>query len=148
MSLLVVGLSLAACGSSGPQVGDCSTADLDLGVDLFPEIVDCGDDKATSKLVSRATNKGDCNFARLEFEGKFFCVEAIDDEGNVIDSSPKVGDCTTGDPEAMMSFVKPVDCADKEAKSKISRKVESESECSKSELSTELSGNRYCLEGL
>lgn len=145
---LLATVVLIGCGSSGPEVGACSSADLSLGVDLFPEIVDCGDSKATSKLVSKTTAKGDCKVARLQIDKEYFCVEPIDKQGNIVDTSPKVGDCTTGDPKASVSFVKPVDCSAPDAKSKISKKVANESECADTEISTELAGNKYCLESL
>lgn len=147
-ALVLLGAAvIAGCGSQAPQVGDCSTADLKTGVDLFPEIVECGDAKATSKLVSEVKDESGCRFARLEIDDRFFCVQPIDADGKVVDMSPQPGDCTTGDPTARVSFVKPVACSDPEAKSVISRKVADVALCGADEMSTELAGDKYCLKG-
>lgn len=75
-------LALAACGdsSSVASVGDCTDADPTLNVPgVRPDVVDCDDAKAKSKIVGEADRPTDCRTeAYVKTEGdSVFCVQPL-----------------------------------------------------------------------
>ena len=78
---LLAAAMLGACGSSGgPEVGKCTNSDPDLGVELDVQIVDCGDDEATTKIVKEAKDRSECESGTLRAEDSdtVFCTEPLE----------------------------------------------------------------------
>jgi hypothetical protein len=70
--------ALAGCGSAEAEVGKCTNADPDLGVQVVDiKIVDCGDSEATEKIVKEVKDGSECEQGRLTVDDKTFCTEPL-----------------------------------------------------------------------
>ena len=123
---------IAGCGDSEPEleVGACTTADPTETFSTDVKAVECDDEKAKSKVVKKVEKADDCDVASVSApsEDKVFCTEPY--PPGSAPTKLKVGVCTTADPKQLVSVnIRLVRCTDKEAKSKVTERVESEREC-------------------
>ena len=75
---VIAALLVAGCGTQEAEVGKCTNADPDLGVQVVAiEIVDCDSDEATEKIVREVKDGSECEEARLTVDDKTFCTEPL-----------------------------------------------------------------------
>ncbi len=71
-------LAIAGCGESGPEVGKCTNANPELGVELDVKVVDCDSDEATMKITKETKDQFSCKSGALKSEdGTVFCTEPL-----------------------------------------------------------------------
>ena len=141
-------LAAAGCGDSEPElkVGACTTADPKEALSFDVKAVDCDDKSAKSKIVRAVKKSDDCDVASVSDANreKVYCTEPYPPGSAPI--RPAVGVCTTADPNELISVsIRLVNCDDPAAKSKIVKRVKSESSCKKGAVRGR-AGEVFCIE--
>ena len=147
---LVTGtIALAGCGEEDGaelKVGACTTADPTEAVSLDVKAVGCDSDEAKSKVVKEVEKSSECDVASVSDSAndKVYCTEPY--PPGSVPTKPAVGVCTTADPNQAVSVnIRLVNCDDKQAKSKITRRARSEGDCSKGSVRGP-EGQVFCIE--
>ena len=147
-TLAAAALGLAACGGdSDPElkVGACTNADPTEALSFDVKAVDCEDKDAKSKVVKEVEKSDQCDVASVSDSAndKVYCTEPY--PPGSAPTKPAVGACTTADPDQLISVnIRLVNCDDKEAKSKITKRVADESDCSKGSIRGS-KGEIFCI---
>ena len=141
-------LVAAGCGESEPElkVGACTTADPKEPLSFDVKAVDCDDKSAKSKIVRAVKKSDDCDVASVSDTNreKVYCTEPYPPGSAPI--RPAVGVCTTADPDDLVSInIRLVNCDDPAAKSKIVKRVKSESRCKQGAVRGR-AGEVFCIE--
>ena len=141
-------VTIAGCGDSEPElkVGACTTADPTETFSSDVKAVDCDDGKAKSKVVKKVDKAAECDVASVSSpsEDKVFCTEPY--PPGSAPTKPEVGACTTADPDQLISVnIRLVNCDDKDAKSRIVKRVASESDCKQGSIRGS-KGEVFCIE--
>jgi hypothetical protein len=149
-ALLATGaLALVGCGDDsepGLKVGACTTADPTEALSLDVKAVDCEDKAAKSRIVREVPKSADCDVASVSdsSKDKVYCTEPY--PPGSAPSKPQVGACTTaGTNQSVTVNIRLVNCADKEARSRIVKNASRESECEKGSVK-DASGQVFCIE--
>ncbi|HEX8067411.1 MAG TPA: hypothetical protein VF520_12900 [Thermoleophilaceae bacterium] len=146
--LAVAALALAACGESEKklEVGACTTADPKEALSFDVKAIDCDDKDAKSKIVREVKKSDECDVASVSDSGndKVYCTEPY--PPGSAPARPAVGVCTTADPKQLISVnIRLVNCDDKAAKSKITKRAKSEAECDGKSVRGS-KGEIFCIE--
>ena len=146
--IAAVALVVAGCGDSEPElkVGACTNADPTEALSFDVKAVDCDSDDAKSKVVKQVKKSDECDVASVSdsSKDKVYCTEPY--PPGSAPAKPEVGACTTADPDQLISVnIRLVNCDDKDAKSKIVKKVASEDECKKGSIRGQ-KGEIFCIE--
>ena len=146
-SVVATGLAALGCGESEPdlKVGACTTADPKQALSLDVKAVDCDDESAKSKIVREVKKSEDCDVASVSDANreKIYCTEPYPPGSAPI--RPAVGVCTTADPNELISVnIRLVKCSDPAAKSRIVKRVKSESKCGKGAIRGR-AGEVFCI---
>ena len=147
-AIAAAALVIAGCGESEPKlkVGACTNADPTEALSFDVKAVECDSKDAKSKVVREVEKSDECDVASVSdsSEDKVYCTEPY--PPGSAPTKPEVGACTTADPDQLISVnIRLVNCDDKEAKSRITKKVKDEEDCSKGSIR----GNRgeiFCIE--
>jgi hypothetical protein len=140
-------LVIAGCGDSEPEleVGAYTNADPTEALSFDVKAVECDSDDAKSKVVEQVDKSEDCDVASVSDNSnkKVYCTEPY--PPGSAPTKPAVGACTTADPKQLVSVnIRLVNCDDKSAKSKIVRKVSSESDCKRGSIRGKR-GEIFCI---
>jgi hypothetical protein len=127
-------LLTAGCGDSEPElkVGACTNADPTEALSFDVKAVECDAKEARSRVVREVDKADRCDVASVtdSQNDKVFCTEPY--PLGSVPVKPAVGVCTTADPRQTVTInIRLVKCDDPQAKSRITKRVESESECDK-----------------
>ncbi len=133
-ALAALALAVAACGDDEPslQVGACTNADPTEALSFDVKAVECDSGDASSKVVSEVKKSDECEVASVtdSANDKVFCTEPY--PPGSVPTKPAVGVCTTADPRKTVPVnIRLVKCDDPQAKSRITKRVERESDCDK-----------------
>ena len=124
-------LAVAACGGSEPElkVGACTNADPTEPLSFDVKAVDCDSKEAKSKVAREVRKSDECDVASVSDSAndKVFCTEPY--PPGSAPTEPRVGACTTADPNTVTVNVRLVNCDDPDAKSRIVKRVEDETDC-------------------
>ena len=147
-AVAAVALAVAACGDSEPElkVGACTNADPTEALSFDVKAVDCDSDDAKSKVVREVKKADECDLASVSdsSQDKVYCTEPY--PPGSAPTKPEVGACTTADPDQFVSVnIRLVNCDDKDAKSKIVKKVKSEDDCKKGSIRGQ-NGEIFCID--
>ena len=97
-------------------------------------------------MVKEVEKSSECDVASVSDSAndKVFCTEPY--PPGSVPTKPAVGVCTTADPDQAVSVnIRLVNCDDKQAKSKITKRAERESDCSKGSVRGS-EGQVFCIE--
>jgi hypothetical protein len=149
-SLAVLAIVVAGCGGggskSGLEVGACTNADPTQALSFDVKAVDCDSKDAKSKVVRAVKKSGDCDVASVSDSAhhKVYCTEPY--PPGSAPTKPAVGACTTADPKQLVSVnIRLVNCDDPTAKSRIVKRVSSESQCKDGSVRGQ-KGEVFCIE--
>lgn len=148
---LLVGLVVAACGTDdepGLKVGACTNADPTEALSLDVKAVGCDDKSAKSKIVREVTKSADCDVASVSDSSndKVYCTEPH--PPGSVPTKPAVGACTTaGTNRSVTVNIRLVNCDDRDARSRIVKRADRESECEKGSVKGS-DGRVFCIEPL
>jgi hypothetical protein len=148
-SLAALALAFAGCGGkskSGLEVGACTNADPTEALSFDVKAVDCDSKDAKSKVVRAVTKAADCDVASVSDSAhhKVYCTEPY--PPGSAPTKPAVGACTTADPKQLVSVnIRLVACGDSSAKSKIVKRVSSESDCKNGSVRGQ-KGEIFCID--
>ena len=147
-ALLAAGVvALSGCGESEPElrVGACTNADPTEPLSFDVKAVECEADDAKSKVVREVRKSDECDVASVSDSAndKVFCTEPY--PPGSAPTKPQVGACTTADPDKVTVNIRLVNCDDKDARSKIVKRVDSEGDCKRRAIRGN-AGEIFCIE--
>ena len=149
LALAIGAIGVAGCGEDEGaelKVGACTTADPTEALSLDVKAVECDSDEAKSKIVREVEKSSECDVASVSDSAndKVYCTEPY--PPGSVPTKPDVGVCTTADPDQAVSVnIRLVNCDDKQAKSKITKRAKSEADCSKGSVRGS-EGQIFCIE--
>lgn len=146
-AIAAAGIAIAGCGGSEPEleVGACTTADPTEALSFDVKAVECDDKAAKSKVVRQVEKADECDVASVSDpeSDRVYCTEP-----HPPGSAPtklEVGACTTADPKQLVSVnIRLVRCGDREAKSRVVKRVRSEDDCEEGSVRGS-KGEIYCI---
>ena len=133
-ALTAFALLTAGCGDSEPElkVGACTNADPTEALSFDVKAVECDSKDAKSRVTGEAKKADDCDVASVtdSANDRVFCTEPY--PPGSVPTKPAVGVCTTADPrQTVPTNIRLVKCDDPQAKSRITKRAERESDCDK-----------------
>lgn len=124
-------LAAAGCGGSEPEleVGACTNADPTEPLSFDVKAVDCDSDDAKSKVAREVRKSDECDVASVSDSAndKVYCT--VPHPPGSAPTAPRVGACTTADPNTVTVNVRLVNCNHPDAKSRIVKRVDEEADC-------------------
>jgi hypothetical protein len=149
VALAIGSIALAGCADDDEadlKVGACTNADPTEALSLDVKAVECGSDDAKSRIVREVEKSSECDVASVSDSSndKVYCTEPY--PPGSVPTKPAVGVCTTADPDQAISVnIRLVNCDDKQAKSKITKRAKTEAGCSKGSVRGS-EGQIFCIE--
>ena len=140
--------ALAGCGGeSEPElkVGACTNADPTEALSFDVKAVECESGDAKSKIVREVRKSDECDVASVSDSAndKVYCTEPH--PPGSAPTQPRVGACTTADPNTVTVNVRLVNCDDPDAKSRIVKKVDEETDCERRAIRSK-DGTIFCID--
>ena len=141
-------LAIAGCGESEQEelkVGACTNADPTEALSFDVKAVECDSGDAKSKIVREVKKSDECDVASVSDSAndKVYCTEPH--PPGSAPTEPRVGACTTADPNKVTVNVRLVNCDDPDAKSKIVKRVDEETDCERRAIRSK-DGAIFCIE--
>jgi hypothetical protein len=147
LALTALALATAGCGDSEPElkVGACTNADPTEALSFDVKAVECEADDAKSKIVREVKKSDECDVASVSDSAndKVYCTEPY--PPGSAPTEPRVGACTTADPNTVTVNVRLVNCDDPDAKSRIVKRVDEETDCERRAIRGK-DGAIFCIE--
>lgn len=145
--LAALAIAMAGCGESEPElkVGACTNADPTEALSFDVKAVECESGDAKSKIVREVRKSDDCDVASVSASDrdKVYCTEPY--PPGSAPTKPEVGACTTADPNTVTVNVRLVNCDDPDAKSRIVKRVDEETDCERRAIRGK-DGAIFCIE--
>jgi hypothetical protein len=148
LALTALTFAVAGCGGSEEpelKVGACTNADPTEALSFDVKAVDCEADDAKSKIVREVRKSDECEVASVSDSAndKVYCTEPY--PPGSAPTEPRVGACTTADPNTVTVNVRLVNCDDPDAKSRIVKRVDQESDCERRAIRSK-DGEIFCID--
>jgi hypothetical protein len=147
LALTALTLAVAGCGESEPElkVGACTSADPTEALSFDVKAVECDSGEAKSKIVREVRKSDECDVASVSDSAndKVYCTEPY--PPGSAPTEPRVGACTTADPNTVTVNVRLVNCDDPDAKSRIVKRVDEETDCERRAIRGK-DGAIFCIE--
>ena len=149
LALTALTLAIAGCGESEPElkVGACTNADPTEALSFDVKAVECESDDAKSKIVREVRKSDECDVASVSDSAndKVYCTEPY--PPGSAPTEPRVGACTTADPNTVTVNVRLVNCDDPDAKSRIVKRVDEETDCERRAIRGK-DGAIFCIDSV
>jgi hypothetical protein len=140
-------LAAVGCGESEPdlKLGACTNADPTEPLSFDVKAVECDSEDAKSKVVREVRKSDECDLASVSDSAndKVFCTEPY--PPGSAPTEPRVGACTTADPNTVTVNVRLVNCNDPDAKSRIVKRVDEETDCERRAIRGK-DGEIFCID--
>lgn len=148
LAAAVAGCALAGCGGESEQelkVGACTNADPTQALSFDVKAVACDSEEAKSKIVRAVEKSDECDVASVSDSAneKVYCTEPY--PPGSAPTKPRVGACTTADPNTVTVNVRLVNCDDPQAKSRIVKRVKEEADCERRAIRSN-DGTVFCID--